>query len=150
MTTRSCRAVLAACLLVAMPATAAMAQGRGLTPDIAQAIGLTMRGGQAIDSCGQRVTPRVQRIDLNRDGTEEVFVTVPGTCEGGGAGAHLTLLIRNGQGGWSNNLGFPAGGYRLLPRRRGGYPDIEIGLPGPCAPVWGWGGQAYRLVRRCP
>jgi hypothetical protein len=77
-------------------------------------------------------------------------VTVPGTCEGGGAGAHLTLLIRNGQGGWSNNLGFPAGGYRLLPRRRGGYPDIEIAGPGMCAPVWGWGGQAYRLVRRCP
>jgi hypothetical protein len=58
-------------------------------------------------------------------------------------------LIRNGQG-WSRNLGFPAGGYRLLPRRRGGYPDIEIDMPGLCAPVWGWGGQAYRLVRGCP
>jgi hypothetical protein len=137
-------------ILVAGWSLPAVAQGGALTPDIAQAVGLTMRGGQAIDSCGGRVTPRIQRVDLNGDGTEEVFVVIPGTCEGGRAGAYLTLLVRAPGGGWSNNLGFPAGGYRILPRRRGGYPDIEIEMPGSCAPVWGWNGQRYHLVRRCP
>jgi hypothetical protein len=136
---RGCLRWLAALLFIAMPATAALAQGRGLR---------NVRG-QVLDSCGARVTPRIQRVDLNGDGTEEVFVTVPGTCEGGMAGAHLTLLIRTGNG-WTSQLGFPAGGYRILPRRRGGYPDIEIALPGSCAPVWGWGGQRYQIVRRCP
>lgn len=146
--------VVAAFVVVALAASwsapSPAQPGGGLTADMARAANVQMRGGQTFDSCGEPVTPRVQRIDLNGDGTDEVFVLVPGTCEGGRAGAYLTLLIRARGGGWSSNLGFPAGDYRILPRRRGGYPDIEIGLPGPCSPVWGWNGQGYRLVRRCP
>ena len=145
------RAAFVVAMLAASWSEPALAQaGSGLTPDIARAVNLQMRAGRPVDSCGAPVTPRIQRVDLNGDGTDEVFVLIPGTCEGGIAGGYLTLLVRAPGGGWSSNLGFPAGSYRILPRRRGGYPDIEIALPGPCAPVWGWNGQRYHLVRRCP
>lgn len=89
------RAAFVVAMLAASWSEPALAQaGSGLTPDIAQAVNLQMRAGRPVDSCGAPVTPRIQRVDLNGDGTDEVFVLIPGTCEGGIAGGYLTLLVR--------------------------------------------------------
>lgn len=113
-----------------------------------EAAGLTERGGKVLDSCDQPVTPEVNAVDLNGDGQHEVFVQVESPCFGA-AGGQLSLLVKNKQGRWHDNFGFPAGGYKILRAKTQGYPDIEIGGPGTCAPVWRWNGKAYAIHKRC-
>ena len=113
-----------------------------------KAAGVTERGGKVLDACDQPVEPQVDVIDLNGDGQPEVFVQLNSSCYGM-AGGELTLLIKDRQGRWHSNLGFPAGGYKLLNARKKGYPDIEIGGPGMCFPVWRWNGSAYAVHKAC-
>jgi hypothetical protein len=113
-----------------------------------KAAGLTERGGKILDACKQPVEPQVDVVDLNGDGQPEVFVQVNSSCYGM-AGGELSLLIKDKQGRWQSNLGFPAGGYKLLSTKNKGYPDIEIGGPGFCFPVWRWNGRAYAIHKRC-
>ncbi len=109
---------------------------------------LGQRDGKVLDACGRPVEPRVDVIDLNGDGQPEVFVLVQSSCYGM-AGAELSLLIKDKQGRWQRNLGFPAGDYKLLDTKSHGYPDIEIGGPGFCSPVWRCNGKEYDLHKRC-
>lgn len=113
-----------------------------------KAAGLTERGGKILDACDQPVKPQVDVVDLNGDGQLEVFVQVNSSCYGM-AGGQLSLLIKDKQGRWQPNLGVPAGGYKLLSTKNKGYPDIEIGGPGMCFPVWRWNGRAYAIHKRC-
>lgn len=109
---------------------------------------LTVRAGTVLDDCDKPVEPTVDVIDLNGDGQPEVFVLLQSACYGN-AGGELTLLIKDKQGLWQPNLGFPAGGYTLLETKNQGYPDIEIGVSGTCSPVWRWNGKAYDIHKRC-
>lgn len=59
-----------------------------------------------------------------------------------------SLLARDQQGHWKENFGFP-GIHKLLPTRHLGYPDIKIGGPGFCFPVWRRNGRRYRIFKRC-
>jgi hypothetical protein len=113
-----------------------------------KAAGLTERGGKFLDDCDQPVQPDVAVVDLNGDGQSEIFVRVEGSCYGAAA-AQLTLLIKDKLGHWQSNLGIPAGDYRLLGTKNKGYPDIEIGGPGSCFPVWRWDGHQYAIHKRC-
>lgn len=110
--------------------------------------GLTERGGIFLDDCDQPVQPDTDVVDLNKDGQPEVFVQVRSSCYGT-AGAQLTLLIKDKMGHWQSNLGFPAESYKLLETKSRGYPDIEIGGPGFCFPLWRWNGNQYAVSKRC-
>jgi hypothetical protein len=116
--------------------------------DIYKAAGLTERDGRFLDDCDQPVQADTEVVDLNGDGLPEVFVQVGGSCYGA-AGAQLSLLIKDKLGHWQSNFGFPAGGYKLLSTKNKGYPDIEIGGPGLCFPVWRWNGTQYAIHKRC-
>jgi hypothetical protein len=109
---------------------------------------ITVRGARVLDDCDKPVEPTVDVIDLNGDGQPEVFVLLQSACYGA-VGGQLTLLIKDKQGFWRPNLGFPAGGYTLLKTKNEGYPDIEIGGVGKCSPVWRWNGKAYDIHKRC-
>jgi hypothetical protein len=111
-------------------------------------LGLERKGGRLVNECGEPAKPKIDIVDLNGDGQPEVVALLTGSICYGGAGGRLSLFIRTA-GGWKDQFGFPAGDYRILARRRSGYPDIEIGGPGMCQPVWGWTGRAYGLVKRC-
>lgn len=99
-------------------------------------------------SCNERLDYDAEVFDLNGDGQPEVFTSVQGTCLGGMAGVHMNLYIKGSNGQWQPQFGFP-GMYTVLKTRSKGYPDIEIGGPGNCFPVWRWNGQQYALYKKC-
>ncbi len=102
------------------------------------------------DICGGVPVDYEARVtDLNRDGQPEVFLDILGTCWGGGAGVHMNLFIKGKDGAWVPQFGFP-GIAEILETGNDGYPDIAIGGPGDCAPVWRWDGRAYALAKKCP
>ncbi len=110
--------------------------------------GIKKQGGNFVDACDEIFQPESQVVDLNGDGNPEVFLLIGGSCYGS-AGTELSLFIKNKRGQWKRNLGFPAGGYRLLSTSNKGYPDIEIDGPGVCFPVWRWNGTVYAIHKRC-
>jgi hypothetical protein len=90
----------------------------------------------------------VDVIDLNGDRVPDFILLRNSLCYGM-AGGELSLLIKDKRGRWYSNLGFPAGGYKLLAAKNKGYPDIEIGGPGMCFPVWRWNGSGYAIYIGC-
>lgn len=106
------------------------------------------RGSYFEETCNESLDYEAEVIDLNGDGQPEVFTTVQGICLGGMAGAHLELFIKDSSGTWQPQFGFP-GVYTVLKKKHKGYPDIEIGGPGDCFPVWRWDGQHYALHKKC-
>lgn len=88
-------------------------------------------------------------VDLNGDGQPEVFTQVQGTCMGGMTGVFLNLYIRDRGGRWRPQFGFP-GVYEVLKTGNKGYPDIQIGGPGFCFPVWRWNGSQYAFYKNVP
>lgn len=138
--------------LLAVAAPGAKQDGGVTTQERVQllkSIGLVLRGKQWQNECDRPVEPKLEVVDLNGDGQSEVFALVEDSMCYGMAGSKLVLFIKDRQGVWQSNLDFPAGGYTQLKNRRGGFPDISINSPGPCAPVWGWNGSQYDLVKKC-
>lgn len=99
-------------------------------------------------SCNEQADYDTQVIDLNQDGLAEVFTNVYGSCLGGGAGVQVNLYIKNKLGKWVPQFGFP-GTYTILNTKNKGFPDIEIGGPGNCFPIWRWNGSEYYLHKKC-
>ncbi len=60
----------------------------------------------------------------------------------------MNRYIKNAGGQWKPQFGFP-GMYNILKTKSKGYPDIKIGGPGSCAPVWRWNGQQNAIVKKC-
>lgn len=100
------------------------------------------------ETCNEAVDYDTEVVDLNGDGQPEVFTNVHGICMGGMAGVHMNLFIKNKNGEWKPQFGFP-GMYSVLETKNQGYPDIEIGGPGNCFPVWRWNGQEYDIHKKC-
>jgi hypothetical protein len=93
--------------------------------------------------CGAIYT-QTEEDDLNGDGIPEVFVLGGNSCTSGMAGSSLSLFIKNAEGSWGMNLGFPAGGWTKLEAENLGYPDLSIGGPGFCEAVYRWDGSSYQ------
>lgn len=89
-----------------------------------------------------------QVVDLNGDGRPEVFTQIYGSYLGGATGVQMNLYIKRQRGSWQPQFGFP-GVYNVLKTRHRGYPDIEIGGPGFCFPVWRWSGLKYAPYKGC-
>lgn len=142
------KSAIAACALLVITGSANAAPQAVDRDEIHRLLGLERKAGRLINECGNPVSPKLDVVDLNRDGQPEVVALVTDSICYGAAGAQISLFIRTA-GGWKDQFGFPAGDYRILARRRSGYPDIEIGGPGMCQPVWGWTGRGYGLVKRC-
>jgi hypothetical protein len=120
---------------------------------IFQSLGLVVdsTGKGFLDTmCGQPAGATVAFSDWNHDGKTEVLILFGNSCTSGMAGSSAVLLIRSPKGGYSTNLGFPAGAVDTLPTRNLGYPDLLIGGPGFCFPVWRWNGREYDYLRQEP
>jgi len=100
-------------------------------------------------SCGQPAGAAVTFSDWNRDGIKEVLVIFGNSCTSGMAGSSAVLFIR-GTRGYSTNLGFPAASAEPMATKNLGYPDLLIGGPGFCFPVWRWNGEEYEYLENVP
>jgi hypothetical protein len=102
---------------------------------------------------GNPINLDIKPMDLNGDGVEEIMITA--SHKNGGAacfnvvGKSNTLMIKAPSGEWKANLGFMSDPVTLMPEKSGGFPDLELGGPGFCHPIWRWNGNAYDLYRRC-
>lgn len=107
--------------------------------------------------CGKEMNDPVvletEPMDLNGDGVEEVMITARhehgGTICFNSVGMSKTLMIKDASGEWKSNLGFMNDQVTVMPEKSGGFPDLELGGPGFCHPIWRWNGTEYDLYRRC-
>jgi hypothetical protein len=102
------------------------------------------------DSCGQEVSSEVDIRDLNGDGVDEVLITYGNTCLSGMAGSSVVLFIKEKSGHYKSELGFSGVIAEERKAKSPGYPDLLIGGPGFCFPVWHWNGKAYVHLRDEP
>lgn len=115
-----------------------------------KAAGAIQRGGKwyicAEDPHRTEATIDLYR-DLNGDGRPEAVVSGYGTFCYGMTGQGFTLLSRQPNGAWkeiTSSQGIPE---VLKTKGAGGWPDIEIGGPGFCFPVYRWNGRSYEVQR---
>lgn len=84
--------------------------------------------------------------DMNKDSKEEIFVIYGNSYTSGSTGSSVVLFIKDGNGQYQNNLGFP-GIPQALADLKGGYNDLLIGGPRFTYPVWRWNGKEYALYK---
>ena len=100
----------------------------------------------------ERRTPATieNKGDLDGDGRPDAVVLQEGSYCYGMTGAGFQLVSKSADGKWKAMSG--AGGQGIpefLPTKGvGGWPDIEIGGPGFCFPVWRFNGRAYEYHRQ--
>jgi hypothetical protein len=85
--------------------------------------------------------------DLNGDGRPEAVVTEGGAICYGNTGTHFWLLSKQADGSWKRIHDETAAPDFLAAKGAAGWPDIQLGGPGFCFPVWRWNGKAYALNR---
>lgn len=143
--------------MIAMFALAAAAPplpiGRADANAAFRAGGFVWRGRAWRSDCEDAGNPsyspgRLMRVaDLNRDGLPEAVIGESSALCFGNTGSRFTLVSKQRDGRWrriARNTGYP----RFLESRGvGGWPDLEVGLPGLCTPVLRWNGSEYRLHR---
>lgn len=103
-------------------------------------------GGKSLiaPDCGE-IAHETQLLDLNSDGVPEVLVIAGNGCTSGHTGSSVFLFVKNPQGRYTQQLGFPGANVTPLPTRSQGWQDLRIGTAGFCEPVWAWKGSAYDL-----
>lgn len=85
--------------------------------------------------------------DLNGDDRPEAVVAEGGAVCYGDAGMHFWLLSQQASGAWMRIHDETAMPEFLATKGAEGWPDIQMGGPGFCLPVWRWDGRAYRPHR---
>jgi hypothetical protein len=121
--------------------------------EIFAALGLRLaddRKGFVDDSCGQPADAQVRFEDLNGDRTNEVIADFGNTCMSGMAGTTVALFVKDATSHYRVNLGFPGMIDQKLASKSQGWPDLRIGGPGFCFPIWRWNGKEYAFLRNEP
>lgn len=138
-------ATVALTVSTALMALAAPAPGSDEAAVFAAA-GLTARDGTHHRAgCPTAFKPATERIDINRDGRDEIALFLGSSaCFGQSLGGNVALFMRGADGGWTELLGY-APGVELVPvgGSTQGFIDLGLASPGGCMAVMRWNGQAY-------
>src|SRR5215831_6877785 len=101
------------------------------------AAGFKLKGKKWI-ACAEGRISEVR--DVNGDGLPEVIITEEGTNCHGMTGEGYSLVSKQSNGSWklvSGGTGIP---MFLQGKPAGGWPDLQVGGPGFCFPVYRWNG----------
>ncbi len=93
--------------------------------------------------CSEPAGAEVEIRDMNADKVSEVLIIYGNGCLSGMTGSNVLLFIKDAAGKYRANFGFPGATADPLPKKNLGYPDLQIGGPGFCFPVWRWNGKEY-------
>lgn len=94
------------------------------------------QGQLAQAKCGA-VPHKTEVIDLNGDGTKEVMLMLGNECSSGKIGQTVYLFNQAADGKVQRQLGFSAGGYKVLKAKTAGaWPDLLFLGTGECQPIW--------------
>lgn len=85
--------------------------------------------------------------DLNGDGLPEAIITESSSFCHGNEGQGFVMVSKQRGGVWRRMAEGSGIVTPLATRGVGGWPDLEIGGPGFCFPVWRWNGTAYAVQR---
>jgi len=126
--------------------------------DVDEAIRMIDDGGslaECVKDSGTELAFYPKQIDLNKDGTNELVVTVHAKELGNGAsfcfgrsGSEVHLLISDGSGGWKHQFGFDMS-EPVYHKSETAWPDIEFAGAGFCFPIWRYHDGAYGMWRVC-
>lgn len=89
----------------------------------------------------------VYPTDLNKDGSEEIFLVFGNSYTSGNTGSSVVVYIKNAAGNFTSHLGFPGTTPDILSTVNMGYPDLMIGGPGFEFPILRWNGKTYYNFR---
>ncbi len=110
---------------------------------IARLTGLTIASdGTSFMDADFPASAQTREMDLNGDQKPEILLILSGPAYGM-VGSSVQLFIKNAQGQYVQNLGFPAADVKALSTKTQGYQDLEILGPGFECPVWKWNGKEY-------
>lgn len=128
-------------------------------PEIKAAVATVAKSSQEYSEClrigGGKLEQATESKDINGDGIDEIILTETGTTGAsicfGMVGQQMSLLVSDGAGGWRTALSVPAAGLDFLKRADNAWPDVEIGGPGFCFPIWRMqeGAGSYDIWKRC-
>jgi hypothetical protein len=112
---------------------------------------------RAFEECASQLKKplsiEIEPMTLNGDEFEEVMISASHRDGGGGClgttGTTKILMIKDAAGKWQANLGVDADTINILPDKSHGFPDLELGGPGYCHPVWRWNGSEYSVSKKC-
>lgn len=109
-------------------------------------------------ACGDPGTPSYQAgaidmvRDINGDGRPDAVISEGSAFCFGMTGQSFAVVSKQADGSWkliADGVGIP----EFLPRKAaapaspGGWPEMQVGGPGFCFPVWRWNGKAYAVAR---
>ena len=141
-------------MLLMLLAAAAAAPSPAEQSAIFTAAGFTQaRRGMAHEGLrgdgGQLLWPRHARYPsrFERRGRPEAVVSESSAICYGMTGTHFWLLSKQASGAWKLVFSETAMPDFLASKGAGGWPDIQLGGPGFCFPVWRWNGRDYALNR---
>ena len=92
---------------------------------------------------GFSLEAHVYTTDMNKDGTEEIFVVLASAALYSNVGETFFLYMKNTSGEYRRQPKIGGGVPTILFTKNLGYNDILIGLPGMEFPVWRWSGNNY-------
>ncbi len=115
-----------------------------------KAAGAVQQGGRWVICVDDPTRPEavIEEVrDLNGDGRPEALVTEGGTFCNGASGARFAVVSQLVDGSWRSMLQSEGMAGFLQTRGKDGWPDVSIGGPGFCFPVWRWNGSEYAFNR---
>lgn len=128
-------------------------------PEIKAAVTTVAKSSREYSEClrigGGKLEQTTEVKDINGDGIDEIILIETGTAGAsicfGMVGQQISLFVSDGAGGWRTALSVPAGGLSFITRADKAWPDIEVGGPGFCFPIWRMqeGTGSYDIWKRC-
>ena len=107
------------------------------------------RGGCDDPGTASYTPPVLETVrDLNGDGRPEAVIVEGSVYCYGNTGQGFQLVSQQADGSWRRVFGETGIPSFLAARGADGWPDIEIGGPGFCFPVYRWNGREYVQHRK--